>query len=84
MKQPMIECQRCEGTGKVPLSPELFQTLEAVKRLGSVTAPELWLSSDRKTGVTAFNQRLNDLCRLGFIERVRVGKNVEYTMKGKG
>lgn len=65
-------CPKCNGTGKIPLSDVLQATLGAVSVNGTTTAPELYKYCDWDgVGVTALNNRLEDLWKLGILERKR-------------
>jgi hypothetical protein len=66
-------CPRCEGTGAVSLSGDLLETLNAVRDMGKASADAVWRKLDPKQifHVTAFNNRLSELARLGFLDRKR-------------
>lgn len=80
--QPKIECQKCAGTGKILLDGTLFDTLLVVRRMGDITAPMLQKQMD-KAGLlspTAFNNRLEDLRKLGLLNRWREGRELHYSI----
>jgi len=67
---PEVNCSKCGGSGKQTLSPPQFQALVALQHAkGKVTAPELWLRSDRKVSITAWNGRLQELVVFGLAKR---------------
>ena len=61
------------------LEPVVAQTLRALEKRGEPsTAPELHAKSDGGVAVTAWNNRLNELCRLRLATRSRDGRQVRY------
>lgn len=83
MRTPTIECPQCGGTGKAKLSPILSDTLALVKGVGKkgATAADIWVKSGdaEYVDITAFNNRLSKLARLGFLSVRREGKFKRYT-----
>lgn len=86
MKRPLVPCSRCEGCGKVELPYELWQTLQLVARNRSVTAIEVHrLLRMGGSSTTAANNRLEDLRRLGLLERFRgAGRCWHYQLASIG
>lgn len=79
-KSLQIQCQKCHGTGRVEISNELRSVLELVKKNAPVSVFRVYnLLGNPYIGVTAINQRLEDLRKLGFVERERQGKAFFYT-----
>lgn len=70
---PDMPCSACHGRGRVPLPPMLLETLELLKR-GPATAGELKRRTKSKLGVTAWNNRLADLYRMGHVSRTAFSK----------
>lgn len=75
MKRETITCHVCNGTGKEHLNPELSATLAILRRSKKpITAGEIPATG---VGVTAINNRLNELQKLGLAERVgKAGRNI--------
>lgn len=65
-----VECPRCAGKGKVPISNPLTQTLEAIRKHPGVTTVRL-MELIPKVKLTAMCNRLKDLEGLGLIYRVK-------------
>ncbi len=87
VKRPMIVCECCKGAGEVPLSDILNDTLYLVRVFGPITAETVMIHSrETKTGITAFNGRLEKLRRLELVTREKDGREWFYsiTAKGKG
>ncbi len=81
MRTPLIDCDKCEGKGKVEMSPEMVATLAALKFSPGRTAAELLQILEHHVSVNAINNRLEDLRRMGFAERERHGKFWKYYRK---
>lgn len=87
MQKNMI-CPQCKGEGEIPLSEVLQCTLGAIDALGgSATAPQLYeVAGWGGVGVSALNNRLEDLRKAGFVDRKRThgGKGWTYfLLRGK-
>ena len=78
MKIPTIECPHCAGLGKVPISGSLAETLEAVRSQRGITAIQVHAKLGDQIGITAVNNRLEDLRRIGLLIRQRVGHQWMY------
>lgn len=80
MKQILVQCDTCEGTGKTPLSEHLKNTLALVGRKGR-TAEQIRAASGETawTSINAFNNRLEKLRALGLVGRHREGKFYYYS-----
>lgn len=73
-------CPKCKGTGEIPLSDVLQATLGAVSIHGPITAPELYQYDDwNGVGISALNNRLEDLRKLGILDRKRSYRNKGFT-----
>jgi hypothetical protein len=91
MKSVIVKCEKCNGSGKVPLDPALEETFKLFTRVhqhGGVfwTVQEAFNSlffPNSNFTVTAINNRLEKLRKLGLIERRRNGRAWEY-FKTKG
>jgi hypothetical protein len=83
MKHPAIKCPQCKGTGEIPLSEPLADVLAIVHANPGITASDVYNSCGdwKEVKVTAINNRLVDLERLGFISRVRSGKEFRWSVK---
>lgn len=75
---PRVACHHCNGSGKLPLSAEMWDTLQTVRRLQETDAAEMAQALEWKGHVTAMNNRLADLMRLGFLRRTKEGKRWMY------
>jgi len=78
-KDFMVVCNCCNGEGMVPLSDELQKTLKVAKKLPEITAPAVAKALQFQGGITAINNRLNDLVGFGFFSRRKQGNTVVYT-----
>jgi hypothetical protein len=71
------QCQRCHGTGVVPLDDALHNTLAALGQKWVATAAVFEkLKGPFLTNQTAINNRLTKLKRVGLVECERRGKNL--------
>lgn len=75
---PKVPCWHCNGSGRVLLSDELLETLEALKTRKTASARDLFLTLKLNCHPTAMNNRLEDLRGLGFLTRKRDGKRWLY------
>ena len=81
---PIIKCPRCDGSGRVVLNGLLATTLALVSfQSEGVTVNEAWRrnltawpSSNIK--ITAINNRLEELRRLGLVDRKKEGRAWRY------
>lgn len=83
MKNEIVPCDRCDGTGKMPLRDVLQETLDMVpKNSRGVAAIEIGIDI---SGVesNAQNNRLERLRFLGLVERHRDGRLWRYTRTTK-
>lgn len=84
VKLPVIKCNKCGGCGRVPLSPELKETLKALRADKDWTVAEVFSVLNfpgRKFSITAINNRLEDLRKLGLATRKRNGRGFLYSAK---
>lgn len=82
MKRHIIDCPKCDGSGRVGLDPVFVQTLNVLKSLKSATASEVYQNSPDKefTVHTVANVRLEFLRNLGLVERTKRGKFWVYSV----
>jgi len=75
-----IQCDKCQGAGKIQLPADLQSTLAAI-RSGLRTTKEIYRRDPNRKffGQTAVNNRLERLRALGLITRVRLGKFITYS-----
>lgn len=78
MKQPTVTCPKCNGSGKVDLDGVLAATLEIVRLSKGADVFQVHSAVPDKVSVTAINNRLEDLRRLGLVFRNRVGRRWIY------
>ena len=71
-----IECPKCHA-GRVPMPEILLATLREVRRTPGFKASEL-LDRFPGVGVTAINNRLEDLRKHGYVRRERAGHAWKY------
>lgn len=71
---PAITCEKCSGSGKVPLHEHLAETLGKIPACGAVA------ENVQSNGITqnAVSNRLADLLALGLVIRQREGKFWRY------
>ena len=85
MKQkPLLKCECCGGMGKRPMSDDLHETLEAVIHLKSAHAAQVVEALGYSCALTAMNNRLAELARLGFLTRTKQGKFWLYEDNDQG
>lgn len=78
-KTLMAPCQKCCGTGRVPLSEELSITLACVKAGRRVTVEGVAGKLKWKGTPNAIHNRLEDLRAMGFVTRERQSKFFYYS-----
>ena len=84
MKSPLAECPKCKGSGKIPIGSGLLDTLNILKAKGPKSAPDIhMILDDDFITITAINQRLEDLRKLGLVCRVRQGRAFIYSASPK-
>lgn len=81
MPQITIDCPRCEGHGKIPLTFYLQCTLEKVAKEGAIAED---IAAKLKSTSSAISNRLVDLLLLGLVKRKREGKYWVYYPKNNG
>ena len=74
---PRVNCRSCEGLGHVELGQEHARTYHLTSTSWETTAIQLARHRDGVTR-TALINRLNELVRLGMLERRERGKAVEW------
>lgn len=79
MKEPSVKCPTCGGSGRTTLSDTMLKTFRVVKQLRKASAPDVLGKMPDEVSVSAINNRLEDLRKLGLIKRKRVGKLYEYS-----
>ncbi|MFA6240399.1 MAG: hypothetical protein WC655_05700 [Candidatus Hydrogenedentales bacterium] len=79
--QPEVSCAACGGTGKVLLSGVLLEVFLDVQQHGQVCAQDVWGRMQKPNfEVTAVNNRLENLRRIGLVIRERIGRNYLYSL----
>jgi len=78
-KNLLIECHHCNGDGMIPLSDDMQLTLNAALKMRRITVVELAEKLAWKGHITAINNRMTDLMKLGFFTRKREGRDFVYT-----
>lgn len=78
MKDIMIDCHSCAGSGKVKLPDHLFRTLSVLRKIRKATAPQLKKLMKDPIGFTGFNERLDTLYLYGLVARERNGRSWVY------
>ena len=69
--------QKSQGTTKKVLSETEEEILKIVERRGKVCAEDIRKALNYK-GTNAASAKLNNLCKKGFLEKVRAGKKVYF------
>jgi hypothetical protein len=84
MKRPKVPCPKC-GIGWTFMGDELFDTLTTVGKLREATPHQVKAKLDPTDSfhATAFNNRLEDLRKLGFVAREKRGRNWVYSVVKK-
>lgn len=72
-----VQCEQCEGTGKVPLESSLLATLALISKRGA-TAADLSARSHDQITINGFNNRLEKLRHWNLVRRERHGKFYRY------
>jgi predicted transcriptional regulator len=67
-----VTCDKCSGSGQIDLPKELQTTLDAIQA-GHLTSIDIYRSipSEKRFGITAINQSLDRLMKLGMVTRER-------------
>lgn len=69
MKQILVDCAACSGSGKADLPPHLRKTLDIIQRQSPVTASEIYRQLKRPQIVrSSVNQFVNKLLKLGLVK----------------
>lgn len=76
--QIIITCRACNGTGKRRLDKHLMKTFALVPEDGEATATAIHSKIGDEIGITAINNRLNDLVDLGLLQCRKSGKQKFY------
>ncbi len=79
--RPKTQCPTCKGSGEIFISDALSATLDAVKTNGDSSAPDLFRAFEWDgIKVCALNNRLEDLRKIGILDRKRThgGKGWTY------
>lgn len=87
MAETEIGCPACGGCGKVPFAkvhPRLARLCERLYAMPPLSAADLWRANQDECGVTGFNNRLEKLRRLGFVEREKRGRAWLYRLTEAG
>lgn len=90
VKNILVDCSTCKGTGKQALPLHLKQTLDGIRQ-GCETAAELknfvWVKYDDKVTIGSMCQRLSKLYLMNMVTRVQrprsSGRSVEWAYKLK-
>jgi len=82
-KRKLITCRKCDGKGKIFLSPKLQTVFDAIKHHKGSTTIEIAGVVKGLEGLhaTAINQRLDELMAMDLIERTRSGRGFQYFVK---
>lgn len=80
-KSTEIDCPKCSGEGKIPLKPELQQTLDALRKFGPTHAADLKEKMNLDITPNGVSNRLSDLFQLRLVRRRHHGKFLIFTAK---
>jgi hypothetical protein len=82
MKRPSIPCRKCNGTGQIELTGPLAEAFALFRgrqqKDAEAVKAELGLS---EITVSAINNRLEDLRRLGLLDRKKKGRVFMYFLR---
>lgn len=75
MKPPLVTCPCCHGTGQAPMTQPLVETL-AILTQRPISTADIYAAVPGRDyfGITAINNRLNKLQKMGFVASERRGK----------
>jgi predicted transcriptional regulator len=77
MKQILVACVSCSGTGKTVLSPSLTKLLRIIQTGRACNASEIYQRLNRPgLGRSAVNQGLKRLTQLGFVKSRKSGREL--------
>lgn len=76
--RPRVTCTKCKGDGTIELSDEYMIVLRATAGMRKITAPGVAARIKWVGHITAINNRLQDLLKLGFYSRRREGRTFVY------
>lgn len=78
--EPTRKCGACDGTGRVTLPVSLLEILSLLSNREALTATQLRRLTKADVGVTAINNRLEELRSLGLLTRKRfAGRGWKYS-----
>ncbi len=77
-----MNCPKCNGHGKIPLTVDLHNTFLIVEKLGTASAAQIQAELDTAGNfhVTAFNNRLEFLFKLGLLKREKKSRQWIYSL----
>ena len=76
---PLVTCHHCDGSGKLPLTEEMWETLTMLRNMKAAHAEMVADAMKWPGHVTAINNRLVKLMELGFLRRHKAGKMYVYS-----
>jgi len=80
MKETLIRCEKCRGTGKAPLARKLRAALNTIQSLGSPTMPEIRLQISAGQHKTAVNQLVRRLIAARLVTRSNAERVPRYSV----
>lgn len=80
MKDVLVLCSHCAGTGKVLLSHPLLDTLAVVSKTWQSTQQIADATKDPYVQATAINNRLVTLETLGLVQREQRGRSLYWKL----
>lgn len=83
MKCTLVTCPTCRGTGKSKLSRVLEETLAKVPKTNAASTEAIMLAVGDPyiNRLTAMNNRLDSLTKLGLVEKQRDGRKLFWRRK---
>jgi DNA-binding HxlR family transcriptional regulator len=82
-----VTCPMCGGVGDVPFAKVHARLARLCERMYSqppLSAQDLHAAAPGDVSVTAYNNRLEDLRALGFVERRKQGRRWVYSLTAAG
>lgn len=81
LDRPFIPCPTCKTFGEIRMTDRLWKVLQKLQQLGPSTPPALHAQLRTKIVVGAINNSLEELHRLGFVDRNKSGRAWIYQVK---
>lgn len=77
-RAPQVPCPTCKGKSTIDMSPRLRETFALFPRGKRLTSADVHTLLESGSSTNSVNNRLEDLRKLGFLDRKRTGKYWSY------